>query len=233
MTTAWLGPAARRRLATSAVVAATLACGGTRPAAAPDEPRPIPSTVVPEGSDPLATPPPPLPHVPADARFMRHMIAHHAQALVMTGMVRDRSTRAEMALMAERIAISQGDETRLMEQWLRRRGEAVPAVPAAVTAGAHAHHGAAADSATHATMPGMLAPAELARLEQARGLAFDRLFLELMIRHHEGALVMVAELLRTPGAAQESEIYRFAADVDADQRAEIRRMRALLAALGT
>ena len=171
-------------------------------------------------------------HTAADAQFMRHMLAHHAQALVMTAMVRERSEREEIARMAERIAISQADETRLMEQWLRRRGEAVPASDAS---SAHAHHGASGGGgvpSTHASMPGMLTAGELARLEQARGAAFDRLFLEFMIRHHEGALTMVATLLATPGAAQQSETYRFAADVDADQRAEIRRMRALLATLG-
>ena len=73
-------------------------------------------------------------------------------------------------------------------------------------------------------------PAELARLGEARGAAFDRLFLTYMIRHHEGALAMVAELLATPGAGQEPEAFRLASDVDADQRAEIARMRAMLGA---
>jgi uncharacterized protein (DUF305 family) len=82
-------------------------------------------------------------------------------------------------------------------------------------------------------MPGMLTPRELAQLERATGPTFDRLFLEGMIRHHEGALTMVAEFFATPGAAQEPEIFRLASDVDADQRAEIRRMRALLAAATT
>jgi uncharacterized protein (DUF305 family) len=76
-------------------------------------------------------------------------------------------------------------------------------------------------------MPGMLTAAELARLAAATGAGFDRLFLEYMIRHHEGALAMVAELLATPGAGQEVEIFRLVSDVDADQRAEIRRMRAM------
>ena len=58
--------------------------------------------------------------------------------------------------------------------------------------------------------------------------AFDKLFLEDMIRHHEGALVMVRELFAAPGAGQESEIYTFASDVDADQRMEIARMVAML-----
>jgi hypothetical protein len=74
----------------------------------------------------------------------------------------------------------------------------------------------------------MLTAAELARLAAARGDAFDRLFLTYMIRHHEGALTMVGRLLATPGAAHEPETFGFASDVDADQRAEIARMRALL-----
>jgi uncharacterized protein (DUF305 family) len=77
----------------------------------------------------------------------------------------------------------------------------------------------------------MLTSAELERLATATGTDFDRLFLEYMIRHHEGALTMVKDLFGTQGAAQETETYRFATDVEADQRAEIARMRALLAKL--
>ena len=75
--------------------------------------------------------------------------------------------------------------------------------------------------------PAMVAE-EMERLAAASGPEFDRLFLEFMIKHHEGALVMVKELLSNPGAAQESEIFSFASDVDADQRMEIDRMGAML-----
>ena len=78
-------------------------------------------------------------------------------------------------------------------------------------------------------MPGMLTSAEMAALAEARGPAFDRLFLEGMIKHHEGALTMVKQLLATPGAAQEPDVFAFASEVDADQRMEIDRMRAMLA----
>lgn len=155
-------------------------------------------------------------HSEADVRFMQHMIAHHAQARVMTAMVPERTRRSEIRLIAERIDVSQADELKQMQSWLRTRGEAVPA--------ADAHAG-------HATMPGMLSAAELARLAAARDAEFDRLFLESMIRHHEGAVVMVAELLATNGAARESATYRFASDVNADQRAEIARMRTLLGSI--
>jgi uncharacterized protein (DUF305 family) len=77
-------------------------------------------------------------------------------------------------------------------------------------------------------MPGMLTAEEMARLTAATGREFDRLFLEGMIKHHQGALVMVNDLFATPGAGQESEIFAFASDVDADQRMEIDRMRVML-----
>jgi uncharacterized protein (DUF305 family) len=77
-------------------------------------------------------------------------------------------------------------------------------------------------------MPGMLTADEMARLSASKGREFDRLFLEGMIKHHEGALVMVKDLFATPGAGQESDIFAFASDVDADQRMEIDRMRAML-----
>jgi uncharacterized protein (DUF305 family) len=69
------------------------------------------------------------------------------------------------------------------------------------------------------------------RLASAKGTAFDRLFLEGMIKHHIGALTMVKELFETPAAGQDGEIFAFASDVDADQSMEIDRMAAMLAAL--
>ena len=103
----------------------------------------------------------------------------------------------------------------MMQDWLTRRGQELP--------DPHAHH---AHGAT--LMPGMLTAEEMAHLGEAKGAAFDRLFLESMIKHHEGALVMVKQLFAQPGAAQESDVFAFASDVDADQRMEIDRMREAL-----
>lgn len=161
-------------------------------------------------------------HTPADAAFMQGMIPHHAQALDMTALVPARSSRRDMLLLAERIEVSQGDEIAWMQRWLQDRQEDVPVLGAA-----HAHHGAHGHDAL---MPGMLTPEQLAQLAAASGPEFDRLFLEFMIRHHEGALVMVNDLLSSPGAAQATEVYRFATDIDADQRADIKRMKAMLEA---
>jgi uncharacterized protein (DUF305 family) len=126
-----------------------------------------------------------------------------------------RTESADMRKLSKRIEVSQADEIKMMEEWLTARGQPLP--------DPHAHH---AHGAT--LMPGMLTAEEMAKLAAARGPAFDRLFLEYMIKHHEGALTMVRELFSTPGAGQESEIYAFASDVDADQRMEIGRMRAML-----
>jgi uncharacterized protein (DUF305 family) len=77
-------------------------------------------------------------------------------------------------------------------------------------------------------MPGMLTPEEMQKLATVKGVEFDRLFLSGMIKHHNGALIMVDDLFATPGAAQESDIYAFASDVVADQRMEMDRMAMML-----
>ena len=156
-----------------------------------------------------------VPFTPADVRFMQGMIGHHAQALDMTALVATRSRSDAIRKLAQRIELSQADEIKMMQEWLTGRGQKVP--------DQHAHH---APGAT--LMPGMLTAEEMARLAQATGPEFDRLFLEFMIKHHEGALTMVQDLFAQPGAGQESDVFAFASDVDADQRMEIDRMRAAL-----
>jgi uncharacterized protein (DUF305 family) len=151
-------------------------------------------------------------HTSADVKFMQGMIGHHAQALDMTALVPSRSQRDDMRLLAKRIDVSQADEIKKMRDWLEARNQPAP--------DAHAHHAPGA-----VLMPGMLTAAEMGRLEAASGAAFDRLFLEFMIRHHEGALTMVKELFASPAAGQEADIFAFASDVLADQQIEIDRMR--------
>ena len=150
-------------------------------------------------------------HTPADTRFMQGMIAHHQQALDMTALVEERTESEDLPLLAERIAISQDDEIDQMERWLAERGEEV----------------AAADHEEHELMPGMLTDDQLRQLDQASGASFDRLFLERMIAHHQGALQMVDDLYRA-GGGLEPAADRFAREVAADQSIEIRRMEELL-----
>jgi len=92
-------------------------------------------------------------------------------------------------------------------------------------------HGGASGGIGAGTMQGMLTPEEMQELEALSGNAFDRRFLELMIRHHQGAVVMVAELFASPGAAQNPEIFELASEIDGGQRVEIDRMRQMLATI--
>ncbi len=162
----------------------------------------------------------------ADIRFMRDMIGHHQQAVEMSELVAARSRTPQLRILAERIAVSQADEIALMRQWLRAHADGRDAASQPATHEMRAHEGH--DSSGGVTMPGMSSARAMAALRAARGARFDRLFLEGMIRHHGGALTMVEQLLAAPGAAQESSINRFVSDVDADQRAEIARMRRML-----
>lgn len=161
---------------------------------------------------------------PADVQFMQGMIGHHAQAIEMVELMSTRTARDDMRKLGQRISLSQDDEIRMMQRWLEVRGQEVPGVHAMDAM--HAVHGHGAT-----LMPGMLGPQEMERLAAATGAAFDRLFLEGMIKHHGGALTMVTQLFSHAGAAQDSEIFAFVSDVDADQRAEISRMGGMLQAL--
>lgn len=156
----------------------------------------------------------------ADVLFMQGMIHHHAQAVEMVDLLRTRGLRKDLQAFGERITISQSDEIDYMKRWLEHYGK--PAAPAHDHA---AHTAGAGAMPAMPLMPGMLTPQQMAELAAAKGAAFDRLFLTGMIQHHDGALVMVKDLLATPGAGQDPALYDFATDIDNTQHAEIDLMR--------
>jgi uncharacterized protein (DUF305 family) len=224
----WTPPMQRRVLSMSATCAlmvfATTACSsatrsGVRGVRPPDDER--------------------LPYTTADVRFISSMIPHHGQAVLMAGWAPTHDASPAVRTLSERIVVGQRDEIEFMQRWLRERNEPVPE-PGAVHgpeesdmdhAGMN-HAGMDHDGIEHAMlMPGMLTAEELAELDRARGAEFDRLFLTFMIRHHQGAVTMVEQLFSARGAAQDEAVFRFAADVQADQVAEIDRMSRMLAAL--
>ena len=158
-------------------------------------------------------------HSPDDVRFMQDMIPHHNQAVEMAELVEDRTNRPEVVDAAGRITLSQQDEMEFMEQWLSDRGEHVPD-----PTDHEAMH-------TSLRMAGMATPEQMDDLAASEGTEFDRMFLQLMITHHEGAVTMVEELLEQPGSAYDPMLFEFANDVNNDQTAEIERMHALLITL--
>ncbi|WP_223837963.1 DUF305 domain-containing protein [Streptomyces venezuelae] len=146
----------------------------------------------------------------ADFGYVQGMIEHHRQALTMSALAPERASADPVKRLAERIAAAQKPEIGAMEGWLQKH----PAPGGDGTGGGHRHGG----------MPGMATEAQLAELREARGEAFDRLFLRLMIAHHEGALKMAGEALT---GGNNVAVEEMANDVVAQQSAEIHRMRGM------
>lgn len=193
----------------------------------------------------------------ADVDFMIGMIAHHAQALIMSELAFVNEANEEIQRLARRIHSAQEGEIAVMQQWLNDRGQPVPRVHIEGihlmihglddTESEHEMHHHQQDPEDdpdselhdhdsdrhhmhmdHSDMPGMLTQEQLEEMEEARGRLFDRLFLEYMIEHHIGAVIMVNELFATDGAAQDPDIFRLASDINSDQIIEINRMREML-----
>jgi uncharacterized protein (DUF305 family) len=147
----------------------------------------------------------------ADITYVQDMIVHHRQALDMALLAPTRADSAKLKSLADRIKAAQGPEIQFMSTWLQQQGQKVPD-----------HH------AAHGDMPGMATPEQMAALKDATGKTFDKLFLELMIKHHLGAITMSENVL-TGGS--HIKIEELATDVSVTQTAEIRRMQEMQAAL--
>jgi len=151
---------------------------------------------------------------------MQQMIMHHAQAVEMTALIDSHTDNKQLRALGLRISRSQSDEINFMKRWLTARGE--PVSPPM-------HHMPGMDMSSHQMlMPGMLTPKQMDALRKAKGAQFDQLFLNGMIQHHNGALLMVKNLFDTAGAGQDAELFNFTTDVDTGQRAEIKVMKTML-----
>lgn len=174
---------------------------------------------------PTAAPVPRPPISEADIHFMSGMIPHHAQAILIAGWAATHGASRAVSVLSERIVVGQRDEIAIMQTWLRDHGQKVPAADAT-------HLRMTMNGVEHdMLMPGMLTAEELAELDRARGVEFDRLWLKAMIKHHQGAVTMVDQLLKSYGAAQDEIVFKLTSDIYADQTTEIDRMQKLLDAL--
>jgi uncharacterized protein (DUF305 family) len=157
----------------------------------------------------------------ADVAFMQGMIMHHSQAVEMTALIASHTQNKEVRSLGEKISRSQSDEIGFMRRWLTARGEpvsiAMPGMEDMDMSGNPIE-----------PMPGMLTPKQMEALQNAKGAEFDRLFLNGMIQHHQGAVTMVKDLFDTPGAGQDADLFDFATDADNTQRAEITIMQNML-----
>ncbi|MEV7005130.1 DUF305 domain-containing protein [Streptosporangium sp. NPDC051022] len=194
-----------------------------------------------------------FPRSPADdsveAGFARDMQTHHAQAVRMSMIVRDRTTDAETRLLAYDIALSQQQQIGQMYAWLEtwglpqasldapmawmRRGHG--AMPG-MTPNATAMPGMTPDTTTMpgmtpnmTAMPGMATPAQITRLERAGGRDAEISFLRLMIAHHRGGVQMAQAAVDATGQPQ---VRRLAVSIVAAQNSEIDLMKRMLTARG-
>ena len=168
-------------------------------------------------------------HIEADVKFLQGMIVHHEQAILMSSMVGKRTNNPTIVDLADRIDASQEDEISFMEGWLKDRGENIPEEYEYSMMSHHVmeHH----DMSSHLDMVGMASPKQLEELENSKSTDFDRLFLQLMISHHDGALEMVKDLKKFSGAAYDPILNEFVSDLVNDQGVEIERMNTIAVGL--
>ena len=154
----------------------------------------------------------------ADVEFLQGMIVHHYQAFLMSEMAPARTNNQTILDLAGRIDISQTDEIDFMKKWLGERGQSIP-------------DPSMENNMHHHKMMGMATPEQMMQLESSDSTDFDRLYLNLMIKHHDGAIDMVDRLNEFPGSAYDPQLYEFVTDLENDQAVEIERMNGILISL--
>ena len=144
-----------------------------------------------------------------DVMFAQMMVPHHQQAVEMADLALTKAASPEVKVLATKIKAAQGPEIETMNGWLQQWG-------APATAGGMDHG-----------TDGMMTDADMARLRDASGAEFDRLWLTMMIAHHQGALTMAKDVLATTKSAQ---VRALAQDVVDGQTREISTMKGMLSA---
>jgi uncharacterized protein (DUF305 family) len=163
-------------------------------------------------------------HNQADVSFAQGMIPHHAQAIAMSRLVTQRAVSPQVKDFAARIQAAQQPEIDQMSRWLRAWHAPVPPTNSPMGGRGPGDMGQM-DHGASGAMPGMMSGDQMHQLEQATGPAFDRMFLQMMITHHQGAITMAQTELRegrNPDARQLAQRI-----IDTQQR-EIAEMQALL-----
>ncbi|MFG1812529.1 DUF305 domain-containing protein [Kribbella sp. NPDC049174] len=150
----------------------------------------------------------------ADVTFASHMIPHHQQALQMASMAGYMATTSEVKQLAAAINAAQEPEIKVMSGWLTKWGKPIPSAQ-------HGGHGAD-------EMPGIMTEDEMSELGKQKGSMFDRMWIEMMIKHHQGAVSM-AKTEQTTG--KDPAAIALAKKVETDQTREIAAMKRLLGQL--
>ncbi|MFE7203388.1 DUF305 domain-containing protein [Pseudonocardia alni] len=206
------------------------ACGGGEPAdgAAPANSAPAPTSAAAPSAAISAE------HNQADIAFAQGMIPHHQQAVKMSKLAADRAGSDDVRRLAIDIEQAQGPEIAKMQAFLTAWGAPAPGSMPGMDHGSMGHGpdqngmgqgGMGQGGMDHGGMAGMMTPEQMGRLEQANGADFDRMFLEMMIAHHEGA-VQMAQTELANGISPEAKA--LAQQIVDAQETEITEMRELL-----
>lgn len=184
---------------------------GDVPVLVPGSPGGPTQTIEPGGSGSFANP---SAYGEAEVEFVNGMVPHHGQALRMAEVAMERAEDDRVVRLADRIRAGQGPEIGVMQAWLEAQG-----LPAADQEAGHD---------AHESMRGMATPEQMFALEAAEGREFDRMFLQMMIEHHEGAL----EMAETASGVSHPVVSEMVTDTFVTQGVEITRMQELLDELG-
>jgi uncharacterized protein (DUF305 family) len=152
-----------------------------------------------------------------DVTFATQMIPHHRQAVEMADLATNKATSPAVKQLAAAIKAAQDPEIQQMSGWLTSWGKPVPTTP-----GMHSGHDMSG------SMPGMMTEQEMADLGKATGTMFDRMWVQMMINHHEGAVTM-AKTEQTAG--KDTAAIALAKKIETDQNREIVAMQTLLGQL--
>jgi len=163
-------------------------------------------------------------HNDADVAFATDMIQHHAQALSMVDLTMGRDLDPEIETLAEDIRAAQAPEIETMTDWLQQWDEPVPE-----TVRDHAHAGGdghgGTDMEDDMNMPGMMSAEDMTALENAQGAAFEEMWLEMMIEHHQGAIEMA---LTEQEEGEHPPAIELAEEVETSQQSEVEAMQEIL-----
>lgn len=149
-----------------------------------------------------------------EAGFARDMSAHHAQAVAMGMIAQQRGTTITVRVIGGDIALTQQGQIGMMSQWLREWGLNVNG-----TAQPMAWMPDGENALDDGLMPGMATQDEMNKLDQARGPEVDRLFIQMMIKHHLGGIHMVDGILKQ---TKNEDVVWLANSMKAGQQKEIR-----------
>ena len=153
----------------------------------------------------------------ADVTFAQSMIKHHQQAITMAALADTRAANADVKELAGKIQEAQQPEIDTMNTWLTAWGQATPMPGMSMES--------AMPGMDHGSMPGEMTENDMNKLTNAKGAAFDKQFLTMMISHHEGAIQMAQQ---EAAQGSKADAKALAQKIVTDQQAEISTMKGML-----